>query len=173
MARGVRKDTKESRAGIRAAELTPELRARSDQSTLLRDPRVRALWPRLERHQQRTALDPRSATGHRYPLTSGEVAALTGLSERQVRYWADHGLIAHWRKGRRRLFEAVGLITAFSIRNASQHELQFYRGLMEGPVDELAAKIGILSSVLASRLEDVEPKKAKAVTASLGALARR
>jgi DNA-binding transcriptional MerR regulator len=175
MARGVKKDTKEaaSRDALRAAKATPELRARLDQSSLLRDPRVRALWPRLEPRQQRIALDPRSATDHRYPLTSGEVADLTGLSERQVRYWADHGLIANWRKGRRRLFEAVGLITAFSIRNASQHELQFYRGLMEEPVDELAAKIGILSSVLASRLEEVEPSEAKTVTASLDALARR
>jgi DNA-binding transcriptional MerR regulator len=176
MARGTRTDTKQatsSRAGVRAAEVTPELRARLDQSRLLRDPRVRALWPRLERRQQEIVLDPSSATGHRFPLTSGEVADLTGLSERQVRYWADRGLIAHWRKGTRRLFEAVGLITAFSLRNSSQHELQFYRGLMEEPVDELAAKVGILSSVLASRLEEVEPREAKTVTASLGALARR
>jgi hypothetical protein len=33
---------------------------------------------------------------------------------------------AAWTK--RRLFEAVRLIAAFSIANASQHELQFYRG---------------------------------------------
>jgi excisionase family DNA binding protein len=158
---------------IRAPEPSPELRERLEQSRLLRDPRVRALWPRLGRRQQKVVLDPTKATGRRYPLTSGEVAKLTGLSERQVRYWADRGLIAHWRKGTRRLFEAVGLITAFSLRNASQHELQFYRGLLEEPVDELAAKVGILSSVLASRLEDVEPKEAETVTASLGTLARR
>src|SRR5438105_3694113 len=121
--------------GMRAAEVTPELRARLDQSDLLRDPRVRALWPLLELRQQQIVLDPRNATGHRYPLTSGELADLTGLSERQIRYWADRGLITHWRKGSRRHFEAVGLITAFSLRNASQHELQFYRGLMEEPVD--------------------------------------
>jgi hypothetical protein len=39
--------------------------------------------------------------------------------------------------------KTVGLITAFSIANASQHELQFYRGLMEDPVVKLAAKVGI------------------------------
>jgi hypothetical protein len=64
------------------------------------------------------------------------------------------------------------LIIAFSIRNASQHELQFYRGLMEEPVDELAAKVGVLTSVLASRLEEVEPREAKTVTASLRGLIR-
>jgi excisionase family DNA binding protein len=107
---------------------------------------VRALWPRLEPRQQQIVLDPSLAIGHRYPLTSGEVAELTRMSERQVRYWADRGLIPHWRKGRRRLFEAVGLI---------------------------AAKVGILTSLLASRLDGVEPNEAKALTAPLGELARR
>ncbi|HZR93846.1 MAG TPA: MerR family DNA-binding transcriptional regulator [Gaiellaceae bacterium] len=158
---------------MRAAEVSPALRDRLDQARVLRDPRVRALWPRLEPRQQGIVLDPRDATGHRYPLTSGEVSELTGLSERQVRYWADRGLIVHWRKGSRRLFEAVGLITAFSIRNASQHELQFYRGLIEEPVDELAAKMGMLTSVLASRLENVEPGEAKTVTAALVELTQR
>lgn len=168
-----RKEAAASRGAMRAGAPTPELQDRLDQARLLRDPRVRALWPGLEARQQRIVLDPSEATRHRYPLTSGDIAHLTGLSERQVRYWADRGLIAHWRRGTRRLFEAVGLITAFSLRNASQHELRFYRGLIEEPVDGLAAKVGILTSVLASRLEDVEPGEAKTVTASLGALARR
>jgi hypothetical protein len=158
---------------MRAAEPSPELQARLDHARFLRDPRVRALWPRLDEQQQQVVLDPSQATGHRYPLSSGEVAELTGLSERQVRYWADRGLIAHWRKGSRRLFEAVGLIVAFSIRNATQHELQFYRGLLEEPVDQLAAKVGILTSLLARRLSEVDPGDAKSVRASLGALAGR
>jgi hypothetical protein len=161
------------RRRIRAAQVSPELKDRLDQARVLRDPRVRALWPRLEPRQQQIVLDPNQAVGHRYPLTSGEVAELTRMSDRQVRYWADHGLIVHWRKGSRRLFEAVGLITAFSITNASQHELQFYRGVMEEPVDKLAAKVGILTSLLASRLEEVEPSEAKALTAPLGELSQR
>ena len=158
---------------IRAARPSAELSARLAQSELLRDPRVRSLWPQLNRGEQEAALSPGRVVGHRYPLTSGEVAALTGLSERQVRYWADNDLIPCWRKGRRRLFEAVGLISAYGLARAKQHELQFYRGLMEEPVDKLAAKVRTLSSVLASRLEEVEPSEAKTVTASLGALARR
>lgn len=158
---------------MRAAELSPELEERLDQARLLRDPRVRALWPRLKRRQQQVVLDPSTAIGHRYPLSSGEIAQLTGMSERQVRYWADHGLIAHWRKGRRRLFETVGLITAFSITNASQNELQFYRGVMEDPVVKLAAKVGILTSLLASRLDGIEPNEAAELTAPLGELTHR
>ena len=95
------------------------------------------------------------------------------MSERQVRYWADHGLIAHWRKGSRRLFETVGLINAFSITNASQNELQFYRGVMEDPVVKLAAKVGILTSLLASRLEGIETSEAEELTAPLGELTHR
>lgn len=161
------------RRRMRAAQVSPELKDRLDQARVLRDPRVRPLWPRLELRQQQIVLDPNQTVGHRYPLTSGEVAELTRMSERQVRYWADHGLIVHWRKGRRRLFEAVGLISAFSITNASQHELQFYRGVMEEPVEKLAAKVGILTSLLASRLEELEPGEAKMLTAPLGELTRR
>jgi MerR HTH family regulatory protein len=161
------------RVSMRPAELSPELGERLDQARLLRDPRVRALWPRLKRRQQQVVLDPSTAIGHRYPLSSGEIAQLTGMSERQVRYWADHGLIVHWRKGSRRLFETIGLITAFSITNASQNELQFYRGVMEDPVVKLAAKVGILTSLLASRIEGIEPSEAAELTAPLGELTHR
>jgi DNA-binding transcriptional MerR regulator len=141
-----------------------------DQARVLRDPRVRTLWSRLKHRQQQVILDPSTAVGHRYPLSCGEIAQPTGMSERQVRYWVDHGLIAHWRKGSRRLFETVGLITAFSITNASQHELQFYRGLMEDPVAKLTAKVGILSSLLATRLADIETSEAEELTAPLAEL---
>jgi hypothetical protein len=161
------------RASMRPAEVSPERRERLDQARVLRDPRVRALWPRLKPRQQQVIFDPSAATGHRYPLSSGEIAALTGMSERQVRYWADHGLIAHWRKGSRRMFETVGLITAFSITNASQHELQFYRGVMEDPVVKLAAKVGILTSLLASRLEGIDTSEAEELTAPLDELTHR
>lgn len=161
------------RGSMRPAEVSPERRERLDQARVLRDPRVRALWPQLKSRQQQVVLDPSTAIGHRYPLSSGEVARLTGMSERQVRYWADHGLIAHWRKGSRRVFETVGLITAFSITNASQHELQFYRGLMEDPVVKLTAKVGILTSLLASRLEGVETSEAEELTAPLAELTHR
>ncbi len=146
---------------------------RLDQARVLRDPRARALWPRLKCRQQQIVLDPSGAVGHRYPLSSGEIAELTGMSERQVRYWSDHELIAHWRKGSQRAFEAVGLITAFSITNASQHELQFYRGVVEEPVAKLAAKIGVLTSLLATRLEGIETSEAEELIAPLAELTHR
>lgn len=57
--------------------------------------------------------------------------------------------------------------------NASQHELQFYRGLMEDPVVKLAAKVGILTSLLASRIEGIAQSEAEELTAPLGELTRR
>ncbi len=170
---GVVKQAAARGASMRPAEVSPELGERLDQARLLRDPRVRALWPRLKRRQQRVVLDPSAAIGHRYPLSSGELAGLTGLSGRQVRYWADHRLIAHWRKGSRRLFEAAGLIMAFSITNASQNELQFYRGVIDDPVAKLAGKVGILTSLLASRLEGIAPSEAEELTAPLDELTHR
>src|SRR3954453_21054388 len=86
---------------------SPELQQRLTQANLLRDPRIRSLWPHLESRQQQLVLDPARTVGHGYPLTSSEIAQLTTLTERQARYWSDNGLIPHWRKARRRLFEAV------------------------------------------------------------------
>src|SRR3954468_14299812 len=80
------------------AELTDEQRARLEQSKLLRTPRARALWPELTSQQQQHVHAPDKTLGHRYPLSSGEVAHLTGLSPRQIRYWADQGLVPNWRR---------------------------------------------------------------------------
>jgi len=41
---------------------------------------------------------------------------------------------------------------------------------MEDPVVKLAAKVGILTSLLASRLEGIEPGEAAELTAPLGEL---
>jgi hypothetical protein len=158
---------------VREATPSPRLEQRLSQADLLRDSRIRSLWPHLEPRQQQLVLDPAGAVGHGYPLTSSELAQLTSLTERQVRYWSDNGLIPHWRKAKRRLFEAVGLISAFSVANAKQHELQFYRGLMEEPIDRLPAKMGILANLLNSRLEEAEPEEVRALAPSLEALNRR
>src|SRR5581483_11229735 len=151
---GTKAKAAKKRSPVRAPQLTPEQQDRFEQSKLLRTPRVRALWPGLTEKQRDLVHAPERAAGHYYPLTSGELADLTGLSTRQVQYWADHGLLPCWRKNGRRLFESVGLIVAFSLVNSKQSERQFYRRILTAPLDELAAQVGILSSVLAVRLED-------------------
>jgi DNA-binding transcriptional MerR regulator len=158
---------------FREAALTPEQEARLAQARLLADPRVRSIWPRLTKAQQNIVHDPSRAVGHRYPLTSSELAELTGLSQKQVQYWADHKLIPRWLKGRRRLFESVGLIVAFSIANSKQNDLQFYRELLEAPIEKVTDKMGILTSVLETRMQNASPAEAKELTAALDDLAHR
>jgi DNA-binding transcriptional MerR regulator len=156
---------------MKPATLTVEQKARLAQSDLLRDPRVRELWPSLSPKEQRSVHDPARTVGHRYPLGSGEIARLTGLSERQVRYWADRGLIPSWRKGDRRRFEAVGLIWAFSLARAKQHELRFYRSLLEEPTDVVAAHFSVMRSVIDSRIQTAKPAEARELAKSLATLA--
>jgi hypothetical protein len=45
-------------------------------------------------------------------------------------------------------------------------------GVIEEPVEKLAAKVGILTSLLASRLERIGPSEARALTAPLAELTR-
>jgi hypothetical protein len=96
---------------------------------------------------------------------------LRALSPKQDR--RSRGRQAWSAKRSRRLFDAVGLITAFSRTNASQHELRFYRGLMEDPVVKLAAKVVVLTSLLASRLAGIKTNEAEGLTAPVDELTRR
>jgi DNA-binding transcriptional MerR regulator len=155
------------------ATLTDAQRARLEQSKLLRTPQVRALWPHLSKRQQQYIHAPEKTVGHRYPLTSGEVAELTGLSPRQIRYWADHGLVPSWRSGTRRLFESVGLVVAFALTNTRQNELQFYRVMLDEPVDHLQARISLLTSVLLTRLDEAAPEEARVIEDTLSQLTKR
>jgi hypothetical protein len=112
----------------------------------------------------------RHSSGHRYPLTSGDLARLTGLSKRQIQYWADHGLLPCRRKNSRRLFESVGLIVAFSLLNSNQSERQCYRRALTATIDDLTAQVGMISSVVAARLEGADEDEAAALTAFLDTL---
>lgn len=157
---------------FREAVLAPEQEARLAQGRLLDDSRMRALWPLLTKSQQNTAHDPRAAVGHRYPLSSSEVAELTGISQKKVQRWADHKLIPCWRKGRQRMFEAVGLLVAFSFANSKQNDLQFYRELADAPVKKLTEKMSLLTCVLETRLEKASPAEAERINEMLADLAQ-
>lgn len=164
---------KKRRPTVRSAQLSASQIDRFEQSKMLRTPRVRALWPRLTVAQQRLVHAPDREVGHGYPLTSGDLAKLTGLSKRQIQYWADRGLVPSWRKNSRRLFESVGLIVAFSLVNSNQSERQFYRRILTAPIEDLTAQVCMLSSVVAARLEDVDDAEAAALTAVLDTIPHR
>ena len=126
------------------------------QTEYLRRPGVRAIWKRLSPKQQGCVLDPSSdpAIGHRYPLSTTEVARLTGLSDSRVRWWADHNQLPHARTtGGHRTFGIAGLLSAFALADSRQHELQFYREIADASRETVSEKIETLLFVLESRLE--------------------
>ena len=126
------------------------------QSDYLSRPGVRAIWRRLSEEQQGWVLDPSSHSeiGHRYPLSTREIATLTGLSDSRVRWWADHDQLPHERTaGGHRTFGIAGLLSAFALSGSRQHELQFYRELADASGEVVSEKVDTLLFVLASRLE--------------------
>jgi len=56
-----------------------------------------------------------------YPLSTGELSGLTGMSKRQVQYWSERRLQPHWldERGHRR-FEAAAVIVAFALSDSKQ-----------------------------------------------------
>jgi hypothetical protein len=64
---------------VEAPRPSPDLVARLEQAKLLRSPRTQAIWQRLNERQRRYVLDPLAhpRVERRYPLTSGDVTAIT------------------------------------------------------------------------------------------------
>ncbi|HLH64364.1 MAG TPA: MerR family DNA-binding transcriptional regulator [Solirubrobacteraceae bacterium] len=139
------------------------------QDQMLRLPQVRSLWRRLGETEQAAVVNPENSVGKRYPLNTKKLAQLTGLSERQVRYWSDLGLLPHWLDDNGyRHFEAAAAIVAFSLVHRSQPERQFYAelGASERPMDDaqqalslvcfrLVDLVGRLDAVESEEMEDM------------------
>lgn len=60
--------------------------------------------------------------GASYPLSVGQMAALTGVSERQVRHWSDINLIPTYYVGKERRFYSAALVRAFHLSEAEQYQ---------------------------------------------------
>ena len=121
----------------------------------LRQPVVRSIWQRLSAEQQAWVFDPSSHPDvkHRYPLSTGDLAALTGLSDSQIRWWADHNQLAHERtEGNHRQFGISALVTALALSGSRQHEVQFFRELVDAPDIDLSRKVSTFLFVLSGRL---------------------
>lgn len=96
-----------------------------DNEVELRSPYLAALYRSLTEEERRLVEEPGSsarARGAEYPLTVGDIARLTGASERQVRKWADDSLLPCYRRQGQRRFYSAALIRAFAIGRASAQE---------------------------------------------------
>lgn len=100
------------------------------QGGILGSPLLRSLWAALTEKQRRLVLNPDKKIEGRYPLSTGELSELTGMTKRKVQYWSERKLLPHWldSHGHRR-FEAPGAIVAFALEGSKQHDRQHYAGI--------------------------------------------
>ena len=135
----------------------------------LRLPYLAVLFESLGEDQQRAIQDPvaAGAASQGYPLTVGELATLSGASERQVRTWADEGLLPSHRRGRDRRFYSAAAIRAFALVRApgyskalaaaaARGEVGHHFQLLAATLAHAAAKMPIdLRERLAALVEDL------------------
>jgi len=70
--------------------------------------------------------------GRSYPLTTGEVAKLCRASQRQVRHWADSGMIPSYRIDGIRRFFSAGLIRAMVLAKGDNYEVSALAAIARG-----------------------------------------
>lgn len=104
----------------------------------LRSPYLAIVFDSLSEEEQRLTQDPlgagASSTG--YPLTVGQLAALTGASQRQVRTWADEELLPFHRAGRDRRFYSAAVIRAFALKRAPLYSKTIAAAATRGEVGQ-------------------------------------
>jgi hypothetical protein len=142
------------------------------QDRFLASPLVRLIWQQLGDRERALVLNPDRAVGSRYPLSSGQLADLVGMSKRQVQYWSERGLLPHWldERGHRR-FEAPAAVVAFALGDSKQHDRQHYADIIASaqPLAKLRRDLNVagLSAVVAER----DPAELIATAANLRKLA--
>jgi predicted transcriptional regulator len=120
---------------------------------------VKTLFDGLNSREQRLIRDPsrhQSLRNKTYPLTIGDLHTLTGASERQLRSWADEGLLPSFRDGRDRQFFSGALIRAFALTKVPHYEKAVVAAASRGDLGRLfqlvAATLGTTAVELPSQL---------------------
>lgn len=114
----------------------------------LRTPYLAALFESLSLEEQRLVQRPTLASERvrDYPLSVGGLSHLTGASERQIRKWADDGVLPSYREGRDRRFYSAAAIRAFALARAPQHSKALATAAARGEIGQhfqlLAATLG-------------------------------
>ena len=144
------------------------------QDQILRSPLVRTLWDSLSDAQQALVLNPDRELGKRYPLTTGELSGLTGMSKRQVQYWSERRLLPHWldERGYRR-FEAAAVIVAFALSDSKQHDRQHYADVAADsqPLAAMRRAVSVVGLSALSSKEKLDPKELERTEHTLRLLA--
>jgi DNA-binding transcriptional regulator YiaG len=144
------------------------------QDQILRSPLVRTLWDSLSETQQALVLNPDQELGKRYPLSTGELSRLTGMSKRQVQYWSERRLLPHWLDERgHRHFEAAGVIVAFALSSSKQHDRQHYAdvGADSRPLAAMRRAVSVVALSALSSKEKLDPDELERTERTLRLLA--
>lgn len=98
-----------------------------------------------------------------YPLGVGDLRELTGATERQIRHWADIGLLPNHRIANRRSFYSGALARAFLLADAEQYEKSAVAALTQG--GEQATRVArLIASALLAGARDIPPQARDEVT---------
>ena len=144
------------------------------QDRILRSPVVRTLWDSLLDTQQALVLNPDQELGKRYPLTTGELGRLTGMTKRQVQYWSERRLLPYWLNGHRhRRFEAAAVIVAFALSGSKQHDRQHYADIAADsrPLAAMRRAVGVVGLSALSSNEKLDPDELERTERTLRLLA--
>src|ERR1700691_3223608 len=112
------------------------------------------LYARLDAEQVRAISEPWSvldgARRREYPLSTGEVARITGTSAKQIRTWeASHLLPAYRITGRRRFFSAA-LVYAFLLKNLDRNDIRCIGRIITADPDDPLPEI-VASAIIHAR----------------------
>lgn len=144
------------------------------QDRILGSPVVRMLWESLDEGQRALVLNPDGELGKRYPLSTGELSSLTGMSKRQVQYWSERRLLPYWldEHGHRR-FEAAAVIVAFALSGSKQHDRQHYADVAADsrPLAAMRRAVSVVALSALSSKEKLDPDELERTERTLRLLA--
>ena len=141
------------RALVREAEqvegVSIEQRELLENQRELRSVYLSTVFDSLTERERELVRDPGSLSEYRdfaYPLSVGQMSALTQTTDRQIRRWADDGLLPSFRAGNERRFYSAALIRAFALSHAPHYTKALTaaaaRGEVGQPLQLIAATIG-------------------------------
>lgn len=115
-----------------------------EERLIVRDPSYSPKWPDID-----------------YPLSVGEMAAITGATERKIRNWADEDLLPCFRDGNDRRFYSAALIRAFVLQRTPTHIKAVVAATAQG---EAAPAFRLLAATVGRVAHRMPPKPAEQLT---------
>lgn len=116
--------------GLPAPQASELLRALTED---LDDEEAERAMPLLPGKEREWVRDPsKKLKGASYPLTVGQLAELSGVTEKQLRYWTTNALIPEHRIAGQRVFLRGAVIRTLRLREASPQEIGVLRTIAQG-----------------------------------------